>query len=102
MYYDPFSNVSSPSINAIRASNFSTSVCSASSSSLSDKLMLGVHGGSPFNCSSYIKVSSLGKTACFLIKNLYWAGSSNFPSRSEEHTSELQSRFELVCRLLLE
>src|SRR5207249_11984375 len=23
------------------------------------------------------------------------------PSRSEEHTSELQSRFELVCRLLL-
>src|SRR5699024_11935296 len=25
-----------------------------------------------------------------------------FTSRSEEHTSELQSRFELVCRLLLE
>src|SRR5438067_4475742 len=24
------------------------------------------------------------------------------PKRSEEHTSELQSRFELVCRLLLE
>src|SRR6266704_6030422 len=24
------------------------------------------------------------------------------PPRSEEHTSELQSRFELVCRLLLE
>src|SRR5207249_11143616 len=24
------------------------------------------------------------------------------PSRSEEHTSELQSRFDLVCRLLLE
>src|SRR5699024_12020469 len=24
------------------------------------------------------------------------------PARSEEHTSELQSRFELVCRLLLE
>src|SRR5699024_12244048 len=32
--------------------------------------------------------------------------SSDFPSwiweRSEEHTSELQSRFDLVCRLLLE
>src|SRR5699024_12548763 len=27
-----------------------------------------------------------------------WAG----PGRSEEHTSELQSRFDLVCRLLLE
>src|SRR5699024_11561440 len=26
----------------------------------------------------------------------------SFPSRSEEHTSELQSRFDLVCRLLLE
>src|SRR5699024_12040859 len=26
----------------------------------------------------------------------------NGPGRSEEHTSELQSRFDLVCRLLLE
>src|SRR5699024_11930252 len=26
----------------------------------------------------------------------------NIPDRSEEHTSELQSRFDLVCRLLLE
>src|SRR5437868_9822648 len=26
----------------------------------------------------------------------------HIPSRSEEHTSELQSRFDLVCRLLLE
>src|SRR5438067_9314497 len=26
----------------------------------------------------------------------------NLPLRSEEHTSELQSRFDLVCRLLLE
>src|SRR5699024_12751950 len=25
-----------------------------------------------------------------------------YPGRSEEHTSELQSRFDLVCRLLLE
>src|SRR5699024_12743408 len=28
--------------------------------------------------------------------------SSGFRPRSEEHTSELQSRFDLVCRLLLE
>src|SRR5207249_9208175 len=27
---------------------------------------------------------------------------NNFLIRSEEHTSELQSRFDLVCRLLLE
>src|SRR5699024_11623118 len=29
-------------------------------------------------------------------------GGINFLARSEEHTSELQSRFDLVCRLLLE
>src|SRR2546429_7214915 len=29
-------------------------------------------------------------------------GHGNVPSRSEEHTSELQSRLHLVCRLLLE
>src|SRR5699024_11963869 len=29
-------------------------------------------------------------------------GSVTLKSRSEEHTSELQSRFDLVCRLLLE
>src|SRR5699024_11965582 len=27
---------------------------------------------------------------------------AQYPDRSEEHTSELQSRFDLVCRLLLE
>src|SRR2546429_6812394 len=32
-----------------------------------------------------------------------WAGSEmRVPKRSEEHTSELQSRLHLVCRLLLE
>src|SRR5699024_11558296 len=32
----------------------------------------------------------------------YSAALSYFVTRSEEHTSELQSRFDLVCRLLLE
>src|SRR2546422_3554876 len=31
-----------------------------------------------------------------------WITSWNGPPRSEEHTSELQSRLHLVCRLLLE
>src|SRR3712207_7927056 len=31
-----------------------------------------------------------------------WAGSASSRCRSEEHTSELQSRQYLVCRLLLE
>src|SRR5699024_12664293 len=30
------------------------------------------------------------------------SGDGGSPDRSEEHTSELQSRFDLVCRLLLE
>src|SRR5438132_3575287 len=30
------------------------------------------------------------------------SGKNLFPSRSEEHTSELQSHSDLVCRLLLE
>src|SRR5207249_6770930 len=42
-----------------------------------------------------------------IYQNLVSCGSSspmqiNAPRRSEEHTSELQSRFDLVCRLLLE
>src|SRR2546422_3024731 len=31
-----------------------------------------------------------------------WATASTLAARSEEHTSELQSRLHLVCRLLLE
>src|SRR5207249_8262049 len=31
-----------------------------------------------------------------------YRGAVTFDQRSEEHTSELQSRFDLVCRLLLE
>src|SRR6266704_6498364 len=31
-----------------------------------------------------------------------WCSRSRPAARSEEHTSELQSRFDLVCRLLLE
>src|SRR5699024_12017940 len=34
-------------------------------------------------------------------RNIRW-GAPRQQGRSEEHTSELQSRFDLVCRLLLE
>src|SRR5699024_11936886 len=41
--------------------------------------------------------------SCRLVKiRLAPAWCSDFVIRSEEHTSELQSRFDLVCRLLLE
>src|SRR5699024_10008448 len=36
------------------------------------------------------------------VKRLMADGTSQIVTRSEEHTSELQSRFDLVCRLLLE
>src|SRR2546429_3661539 len=36
------------------------------------------------------------------IRQLLRGGFSRCPLRSEEHTSELQSRLHLVCRLLLE
>src|SRR6266704_4723504 len=32
----------------------------------------------------------------------FWPRAQSTCTRSEEHTSELQSRFDLVCRLLLE
>src|SRR3712207_8881543 len=38
----------------------------------------------------------------FSLATIYPFSSSTIPSRSEEHTSELQSRQYLVCRLLLE
>src|SRR5437868_9596704 len=48
---------------------------------------------------------SLGRDARLFYAGPFWgdlvkAGSAR--DRSEEHTSELQSRFDLVCRLLLE
>src|SRR5690606_41205073 len=36
------------------------------------------------------------------VRSMRTVGSMESPSRSEEHTSELQSRENLVCRLLLE
>src|SRR5260370_24461146 len=44
-------------------------------------------------------VASAGKAKSSL--NLSWKQSTT-PGRSEEHTSELQSHLNLVCRLLLE
>src|SRR5699024_11893162 len=50
------------------------------------------------------KISS--NVGCFSTYSTVVGGRSSFRSeeifRSEEHTSELQSRFDLVCRLLLE
>src|SRR5699024_12302948 len=52
-----------------------------------------------------IMTSNLGATALRDEKSVGFGAVSvtqNHEARSEEHTSELQSRFDLVCRLLLE
>src|SRR5699024_11258807 len=62
------------------------------------------------NIASYSKPDS--EEICFVhdndhgrfikARNPEKVGLGNFIDRSEEHTTELQSRFELVCRLLIE
>src|SRR5699024_12450676 len=48
-------------------------------------------------------VCTLDLVVCHLHTYHYWENRNKINSlRSEEHTSELQSRFDLVCRLLLE
>src|SRR5438067_5108297 len=54
----------------------------------SSDLELEAHAGTQFDAEA---VRTMGRTA-----------SASNCVRSEEHTSELQSRFDLVCRLLLE
>src|SRR2546422_6750151 len=54
---------------------------------------------SPFKFLSYFDFSAV----YFTIKHSYYGGNGKkLKWRSEEHTSELQSRLHLVCRLLLE
>src|SRR5260370_22245562 len=44
----------------------------------------------------------LATLLCFLGLEKPWRRTRSHPDRSEEHTSELQSHLNLVCRLLLE
>src|SRR5699024_12730809 len=53
------------------------------------------------------KLATMAKTATteatmVAIRNVFEVDPAWYCFRSEEHTSELQSRFDLVCRLLLE
>src|SRR5438067_2609630 len=63
--------------------------------------------GSPFPTAAGLASSGTGPAAIAVTpdgKFLYVANQfdGTVTMRSEEHTSELQSRFDLVCRLLLE
>src|SRR5699024_11412366 len=44
----------------------------------------------------------VGKSLRYLLRQIERAGVEPEDERSEEHTSDLQSRFDLVCRLLLD
>src|SRR5688572_30895775 len=48
------------------------------------------------------KVSGSGAAGSSLLSNPLATAANGSPARSEEHTSELQSQSNLVCRLLLE
>src|SRR6478752_10511568 len=57
---------------------------------------LSLHDALPIGLPTFRLSSQASSSELFLIR------SANLASRSEEHTSELQSRLHLVCRLLLE
>src|SRR2546429_4001390 len=56
---------------------------------------LSLHDALPISTLNAVEVP-------WLIPKNHWKYAQNAGSRSEEHTSELQSRLHLVCRLLLE
>src|SRR5207249_10888408 len=53
-------------------------------------------------CRAHLNALATAKAGRGLANPRSGFGSSEGVERSEEHTSELQSRFDLVCRLLLE
>src|SRR5699024_12399262 len=86
-------------------SPFSSSLSSFLCSSYADRRDLHsfpTRRSSDLPPSSSMAISSLWSTPSCWRRGCRPAGSSSKSPRSEEHTSELQSRFDLVCRLLLE
>src|SRR3712207_9388186 len=67
---------------------------------------LSLHDALPISCIAAAlwpdRVRGLVSVDGYNVQNLAYAGEPAAPERSEEHTSELQSRQYLVCRLLLE
>src|SRR5437868_15535022 len=64
---------------------------------------LSLHDALPiFGATAYSSSRHAGNSPCSLSACATSASAAERQSRSEEHTSELQSRFDLVCRLLLE
>src|SRR5699024_11860257 len=72
----------------------------AGSSRMSKRSMIGADLWN-FSLASAASMHSSGGGSCGGVAVVATSSGSS-PRRSEEHTSELQSRFDLVCRLLLE
>src|SRR5207248_11109744 len=71
----------------------------------SSDLLLKCHDKNEFmKISILVSLCSLALYSCYSPRYVYTPSIHNIPSlnRSEEHTSELQSPYDLVCRLLLE
>src|SRR5690554_1533803 len=87
-----------PCVAAGRTSDMSSSIARSVSSSLKSSSLLG----GAFTGSEYAFWTSFQKSSCGRPSCSYLLHPAFQPRRSEEHTSELQSRPHLVCRLLLE
>src|SRR3712207_8806740 len=72
---------------------------------LQDRVGVGVRFSScddPERVVDAIRAQLSSRTRAVVCSHVAWGAGQVFPVRSEEHTSELQSRQYLVCRLLLE
>src|SRR5699024_12317363 len=68
----------------------------------SSGLFLSVYGFDRLGHGEHLVGALIGLILGGTLFALYWRYAAFYEKRSEEHTSELQSRFDLVCRLLLE
>src|SRR2546430_13012543 len=66
--------------------------------SLHDALPIFISSPAASWCRSCSACRRSGRCCC----KRWWRRTCSWPARSEEHTSELQSQSNLVCRLLLE
>src|SRR5699024_11549716 len=68
-----------------------------------DPLLFGDEGGHPGQCRVPVDGQLVGRIRVDVVEEAELGRTTaQVGLRSEEHTSELQSRFDLVCRLLLE
>src|SRR2546427_4477711 len=63
---------------------------------------LSLHDALPISDHVIAKARELAPEHPWMVQRIAAVPTSAFPTRSEEHTSELQSQSNLVCRLLLE